>query len=132
MLEGIKFDEGKPPLHLLPPDALYAITEILDHGQEIYGARNWEKGMAWSRVYRAAIGHMFQWFMFAGPDKDTGKSHLWHAGACILFLITYELRGIGTDDRPTLYRRTKVEQAPITKTEPTLEESAAEILAVTS
>ena len=61
---------------------------------------NWEKGMAWSRVYRACLGHLFAWFMRRGPDAETGKSHLWHAGCCILFLITYELRNAGQDDRP--------------------------------
>jgi len=97
---GIKHDEGKLPLHLLPFDALECIAEILDFGMKKYAPRNWEKGMDWSRVYRATLSHMFKWWMRAGPDEETGKSHLWHAGCCILFLITYEYRGIGRDDRP--------------------------------
>lgn len=98
--EGVKHDAAKPPLHLLPPDALYAITEILDFGAKKYAPRNWELGLDWSRVYRATLGHLFKWWMRAGPDEETGKSHLWHAGCCILFLIAYELRGVGGDDRP--------------------------------
>ena len=98
--EGLKYDGDKPPLHLLPPDALYAITEILDFGAKKYAPRNWEKGMDWSRLYRATLGHLFQWFMRKGADPETGKSHLWHAGCCILFLIAYEIRGVGQDDRP--------------------------------
>jgi hypothetical protein len=37
-----------------------------------------------------------------GEDKDpeTGFSHLSHVGCCALFLIAYELRGAGLDDRP--------------------------------
>ncbi len=98
---GNKHDAGKLPLHLLPTDALEAITEILDFGAKKYAPRNWEKGLDWSRVYRAAIGHLFKWWAGAGLDEETGKSHLWHAGCCVLFLISYELRGVGKDDRPS-------------------------------
>jgi hypothetical protein len=94
-----KFDDGKLPLHLLPVDALEAITEILDFGQKKYAPRNWEKGMDWSRLYRAAIGHLFKWWACKGADPETGKSHLWHAGCCVMFLIAYELRSVGNDDR---------------------------------
>lgn len=99
-VEAVKHDGEKLPLHLLPPDALEAIAEILAFGAKKYAPRNWEKGMAWSRIYRACLGHLFAWFMRRGPDAETGKSHLWHAGCCILFLITYELRNVGQDDRP--------------------------------
>ncbi len=98
--EGVKFDQDKLPLHLLPFDALEAITEILAFGAKKYGDRNWEKGLHWSRVFRAANGHLWSWFMRRPPDAETGKSHLWHAGCCVLFLIAYELRNTGTDDRP--------------------------------
>jgi hypothetical protein len=98
--EGRKDDTGKLPLHLLPPDALEAITEILDFGQKKYAPRNWEKGMEWGRLYRAALGHLFAWWMRRGNDAETGKSHLWHAGCCVMFLIAYELRNVGNDDRP--------------------------------
>ena len=97
---ALKYDGSKPPLHLIAPDFLYAIAEILDFGAKKYAPRNWEKGMDWSRCYRAAIGHLFDWFMRKGPDPETGKSHLWHAACCIMFLVCYEIRGIGTDDRP--------------------------------
>ena len=98
---GTKRDTGKLPLHLLPVDALQAITEILDFGARKYAPRNWEEGLDWSRVYRATLGHLFSWWAGAGPDEETGKSHLWHAGCCILFLISYELRNVGKDDRPS-------------------------------
>lgn len=100
--EGVKLDGGKPPLHLIAPDFLYAVADILDFGAKKYAPRNWEKGMDWSRVYRAAIGHLFDWFMRKGPDPETGKSHLWHAACCIMFLVCYELRNTGNDDRPPL------------------------------
>jgi len=74
------------------------------------GNRNWEKGMAWSRLFSASMRHMWCWWAGKGPsslnfafgslDDETGFSHLWHALACIVFLVTYEERQIGEDDRP--------------------------------
>lgn len=100
--EGRKDDLGKVPLHLLPFDALYGISAVLEFGAKKYGDRNWEKGMAWSRIFRACISHLFQWFMRYPYDEETKITHLAHAGCCILFLIAYEHRRIGTDDRPGL------------------------------
>lgn len=98
--EGIKYDQGKDPWQLLPWDALRAIVKVLAFGADKYQARNWEKGMHWDRVYRATIEHLTEWFQHGGADPETGYSHLWHAGCCILFLIAYEIRGIGVDNRP--------------------------------
>lgn len=98
--EGRKDDEGKLPWHLAPWDAIRCIVKVLAFGAKKYTPRNWEKGMAYSRLFRAAIGHLTDWWITGKPDPETGHSHLWHAGCCVLFLIAYELRGIGTDDRP--------------------------------
>lgn len=65
----------------------------------ITGERNWEKGMSWGRVYGALMRHMWAWWAGESTDQETGRSHLWHAGACLAFLIAYEERKIGTDDR---------------------------------
>jgi hypothetical protein len=100
--QGRKDDGEKPPLHLIPPEFLYAIAEILAFGARKYAPRNWEKGINYSRVYRAAVGHLFDWFMRKGSDPETGKSHLWHAACCVMFLTCYELRGMDAfDDRPS-------------------------------
>jgi hypothetical protein len=97
---GVKHDGGKLPLHLLPFDAIQATTEILEFGANKYGDRNWEKGMAWSRVFGATLRHLFAWWHRRAADPETAKSDLAHAACCILFLLAYELRGLGTDDRP--------------------------------
>ena len=99
---GVKFDQGKIPMHLHPPEPLFAIGEIWDFGQKKYSARNWEEGMDWSRPFGALMRHMWAWWGGEKKDPETGKSHLWHAGCCIFMLITYEIRGIGTDDRPRI------------------------------
>lgn len=98
--EGVKFDDGKLPWHLMPGDALEEILYILQFGANKYAERNWEKGMNWSRCFGALMRHMWKWWMGEHTDPETGRSHLAHAGCCILFLIAYEKRNIGKDDRP--------------------------------
>lgn len=100
MSEGVKYDKGKLPIHLFPMDSLWAITSILEFGANKYSARNWENGMDWSRVYSALMRHLTKWWHGEDRDDETGHSHLWHAGCCVVFLIAYELRGVGKDDRP--------------------------------
>lgn len=97
---GVKFDEGKARFDLLPPEGVRAVAEILTIGARKYAARNWEQGMDWSRPFGACLRHLFAWWGGEGADPDTGKSHLWHAACNIFFLIAYEARGRGTDDRP--------------------------------
>tara|TARA_R110000737_G_scaffold251008_1_gene260587 strand:+ start:145 stop:975 length:831 start_codon:yes stop_codon:yes gene_type:complete len=74
------------------------------------GDRNWELGMDWSRTFGALMRHMWYWwagkgpttksFLFGSTDEETGHSHLWHAACCLAFLVTYEERNVGKDDRP--------------------------------
>lgn len=98
--EGWKLDESKDPWHLAPWDAFGAIVKVLAFGANKYAPRNWEKGLAWSRVYAALQRHLVAWWQSEGVDAETGFSHLWHAGCCVAFLIAFEMRGAGSDDRP--------------------------------
>lgn len=104
---GVKFDDGKCRDDLIPPEVEEAIATVLAFGARKYAERNWEMGMLWSRPYAAARRHLRNWFhrrdfgKGPGKDKDSGYSDLWHAATNIAFLIAYELRGKGTDDRPS-------------------------------
>lgn len=68
------------------------------------GERNWEKGMAWHRPFGALMRHMWAWWRGESDDPETGYSHLAHAACCIAFLLAYECRAIGTDDRHKVER----------------------------
>lgn len=98
--EGIKFDQDKLPMHLLPPELLEGVASVLGYGATKYTSRNWELGMDWSRPFGALMRHMWAWWRGQDVDDETGMSHLWHAGCCLAFLIAYEQRKVGKDDRP--------------------------------
>jgi len=98
--EGKKFDTGKPRYDLLPPELLAAVADVLMFGASKYGERNWEKGMSWGRPFAALMRHMWAWWRGEDRDPETGLSHLAHAACCVAFLLAYECREIGTDDRP--------------------------------
>jgi len=101
---AVKHDQGKLPWDLLPPELMEETARVLYFGAvtKNYGARNWEKGMRWGRCYAALMRHMWAWWrrQNGGLDKESGFSHLAHAACCLAFLIAYEQRRIGEDDRP--------------------------------
>jgi hypothetical protein len=78
---------------------IHGISTVLGYGAKKYADRNWEKGMSWGRVFGALMRHLWAWWGGEAKDQETGYSHLWHAGCCLMFLIAYEERGIGSDDR---------------------------------
>lgn len=98
--EGRKDDGGKARYDLIPPEIEEAIAKGLAFGAAKYGERNWEKGMNWGRPFAALRRHMAAWWCGEANDPETGMSHLHHAACNIAFLIAFEQRKIGTDDRP--------------------------------
>ena len=99
-IEGRKNDANKPRYDLIPPESLEGPAKVLALGSIKYSDRNWEKGMRWGRVFAALMRHLWAWWRREKVDPETGLSHLWHAACCLMFLIAYEERAIGEDDRP--------------------------------
>ncbi len=97
--KGIKFDEDKIMMDLIPTELLEEVGKVLTHGAKKYEPRNWEKGMSWRRVYAALQRHLWVWLKGETMDKDSKISHLSHAACNIAFLIAYEKRKTGEDDR---------------------------------
>jgi hypothetical protein len=99
LTEGRKDDDGKPRFDLLPPEFLEDTAKVLTFGAMKYQPRNWEKGMAWGRVFGAMMRHMWSWWRGQKLDPETGLPHLAHAACCVAFLMAFEARGVGKDDR---------------------------------
>jgi hypothetical protein len=97
--QGIKHDDGKNRVDLLPIEALEAVAEVLTFGAKKYEANNWRKGFAWTRLLGAALRHTFAFMRGQDKDPETGKSHIAHAACCLLFLLSHIITKSGTDDR---------------------------------
>ncbi len=97
--QATKHDQGKPRMELLPPEALEEIAKVLTFGSKKYDAHNWRKGFEYSRLLGAALRHITAYNGGEDKDPESGLSHLSHASCCLMFLITQEVNGTGTDDR---------------------------------
>ncbi len=90
---------------LIPPEALWALAEVYGRGARKYADRNWERGYAWGLSIAALERHLSLWKSgetFDNGEGGTGAHHLsqvaWHA----FTLFTFQLFGLGTDDRSTM------------------------------
>lgn len=100
-LGGIKLDAAKPPVALLPYDAILEVAKVMQVGATKYSPRNWEQGIAVSRVFAACMRH--SWALFQGEDNDpeTGLSHAAHLTCNALFWLAFIIRKTpNVDDRP--------------------------------
>lgn len=99
--EGIKFDGEKIRMDLVPVAPTVESAKVWTFGAVKYGDRNWELGMKWSKPYGALLRHVMMGFWQCEDlDPESGILHLAHARCCIDMLIEYQLKNIGTDDRP--------------------------------
>lgn len=97
---GTKDDAGKPRMDLLPFDALTEVAHVLTFGAKKYGDRNWH-GLSVSRLFAAALRHLWAWWRGEDNDEETGRSHLAHAACCVLMALEQTLHRRQYDDRPT-------------------------------
>lgn len=97
--KSLKYDDEKPPLGLLDSYALEAIAKVSGFGAKKYGKDNWRGGLEWSRVISAALRHLLAFNSGEDLDKESGLSHLAHAGCCIMFLLWYSKYKQEKDDR---------------------------------
>lgn len=104
-----KYNAGKPMMSLVRPEFTTAIAEVLTYGFEKYDEKrgdiqNYLKGdgFHYSEIYDSLQRHLNEWFQGVDLDPETKRSHLAHAGANLMFLLTYSLTEKGVDDRIVL------------------------------
>ena len=93
-MKGRKYDQGKPPLSLLPNAGLRAIAQVLRVGAEKYSPQNWRHVRPGRRYLDAALRHLHAFADGEDNDPEDGLGHLAHAGACVLFAIALHAQGV--------------------------------------
>ena len=88
--------DDKPRLVLIPPTALRRLGMVYLRGEKKYSARNWEKGMPYSRFLDSALRHLNS-YIEGKRDED----HLSQAVFNIFAIIHFEETGrTELDDLP--------------------------------
>lgn len=98
-VEGVKHDQAKPDLSLLPKEFLDEVAFAFMYGENKYGRYNYANGLAWHRVIAAGFRHLSAFNSGEDKDVESGLNHLSHLGACCAMLLVYYKRGIGEDTR---------------------------------
>lgn len=97
---GVKYDQDKLRYDLISPVSNEATAKVLTYGSKKYNDRNWENGIAYSRLYRAALGHLQDFWRRNDIDSESNLRHLDHAAANIHMLQHLSIVGPKMDDRP--------------------------------
>ena len=68
-----KDHKGKPPMDLIPHEALEPIANVMGFGADKYGEESWRKGGVNTKLYGAAMRHMIKWKLGEQHLIVTGK-----------------------------------------------------------
>jgi hypothetical protein len=96
---GLRFSTGKLRLELIPVEWLVELARVMTVGATKYEERNWEAGMPWSQCLGPLNRHKARWEAGHIVDAETKCHELAMVAWNALALMSYELRGLGTDDR---------------------------------
>lgn len=100
MSDAPKNDAGKTRYDLIPPHALEVLARIYMNGAgEEYPENSWRAGFQYTRIFSAAMRHLWAWMRGERLDPKTGLPHVMHAAWNCFTLFEMERIGAGTDDR---------------------------------
>lgn len=96
--------EGKPLVGDIDPKLELAIGQVLAASIGKYpndpdGMPNWWKGGSYRGFAASTKRHIDKWLSGDVYDEESNLPHLWHAACDIMFLLSWEDRGVGADDR---------------------------------
>lgn len=103
--QGLRYNQGKNRLDLIPPYSTEQVGLVLTRGAEKYAPRNWEKGMSWMSVLASLKRHLLAFEKGEDFDKESELLHMSHVLCNAMFLVEYYKIYPQGDDRPHHLRR---------------------------
>lgn len=82
------------------PLAYEELARVYGMGEEKYARYNYLRGYDWSLSVDALFRHLFAFLRGEDRDSESGLLHTAHVAWHAQTLTSFQLRGIGTDDRP--------------------------------
>ncbi len=96
------FDDGKIQFQwLLAMPGLAEVAKVGMYGAKKYGQNNWRGGSDFMRYIGSILRHVTQFLSGENNDVESGLPHLAHAAYNCLIILSWQITGKGTDDRPT-------------------------------
>lgn len=96
---GMKADNGKPSVGLIPREFIEGVAMAFDYGAKKYGRHNYRQGLQVSRTLDAAMRHLIAFNDGENDDPESGLNHLYHAAASIAMCLYSLDHHPGLDDR---------------------------------
>lgn len=84
---GNKSDSKKPPITIIPREALEQEAQAFAFGAGKYGKYNFRKGIEYTRLLDAVMRHTLAFSDGEDKDPESGESHLAHARANLAMLL---------------------------------------------
>lgn len=96
---GIKFDNEKAMLDLIPSELEDQVGRVMTFGAKKYARANWAKGIVFSRLLSATRRHLNAWNKGIDIDPESGLNHIAHAATNLAFLLYFIENRPDLDDR---------------------------------
>lgn len=96
---GLKYDSNKPPVDLVPREAIEAAARAFGFGARKYAAHNFKLGLQYSRLAGAVQRHLLAYMDCEDLDPESGLSHLDHAMSALSMLVYMSKNKPEMDDR---------------------------------
>jgi hypothetical protein len=97
--QGLKFDNGKAPLHLLNQEALLLTAQVFGFGAQKYAKHNWRKGINLTRILDSVMRHCIELQLGNDIDEESGLPHAAHAIAGLMMFMGINKDSPEFDDR---------------------------------
>ena len=127
--KGLRYNAGKLRMDLLPIEWTVGLSKVLTAGAAKYAARNWEQGLSYTDTIGCARRHEAKYLsgeMYDDGPGGTGCHHLLLAAWNYLALVTFDIRGVGTNDLPKMAAEMIAKlEVPIDVSKMTAEEKSA-------
>lgn len=75
---GVKFDQGKAPLHMIPEDAILGMAQAFAYGAQKYGEYNYRNGIHTTRLTDSLGRHTLAYLAGENDDPESGLPHTYH------------------------------------------------------
>ncbi len=87
---GVKYDQGKPMIALIPAVALEEEGKVWTFGAQKYGFWNWHKGLSYVRILSGVLRHISAMLRGEDIDPESGLPHAAHARCGLGMILQFQ------------------------------------------